>query len=861
MDFRRVVELNNPRRELGGTGYLIRDNLILTARHIVDEKNGPEMLKASYEVRFIGDYIQGRKEGNLEECYLCWDDPKHDLALLKIENDKPSFLSSRETNIRFGKLGYKTAQRAEGCGFPKAQEIEDRQNPIELRGYLSWVNALKEDQLQLQIDSLIPDYHEEWQGISGAALFVDDLLVGVVVETKKSFAEKALWATPISAVADNPEFCRLVAGISNSSLPIEEVGSRDTTFPNRNEYFFINNAKNDIYIRLKRSLGDTKVIKVKKETRPELIWNPQSEKVKFGVQKSETLSNVGIIDVFNSAKGRLLILGEPGSGKTTELLLLAKDLVSFAELNPEHPIPVIFELSSWSKEKSIERWLVEQLKLMYPFLGNNASSLISNRRILPLFDGLDELKPILQQNCIQAINRFLREELCSQYVVICCRRAAYEQAVKEESGKLQKKFLLRLNEAILLKGLSSEQIKQYLTTIEKLDLWRTVRKDKALLSIARKPLFLSILRFIALHDKFSIQEWNCLESDRARQNYLFKAFWDAALGRELVSAEALDKGIKSQSYNKREPPNELQIQTWLSWLAQKLEESGSKGYFLIEQLQPLWLEQSSHRIEYFLIYSAISSIIVSFVLTVSQVLRGGLIFIITLILAMSILLKISSNWWFISIRRAPKLSFKVIISGLEEGVGYSIFAVIFFGFLFGIRRGIIVAISSGLISAMVSTVGFYVYSVLKDARSSDYTSRPNQGIKELTQNSIRWTILGALIGIIWPAILIFREWVSYKLVPGATTTGMFFAILSGFLVTVPDPITSSGLGLLIGLLLGGLDCIQHFALRLVLLRKGYTPWDYSRFLNYCTERLFMERVGGRYRFIHESFRKYISETK
>ena len=58
---------------------------------------------------------------------------------------------------------------------------------------------------------------------------------------------------------------------------------------------------------------------------------------------------------------------------------------------------------------------------------------------------------------------------------------------------------------------------------------------------------------------------------------------------------------------------------------------------------------------------------------------------------------------------------------------------------------------------------------------------------------------------------------------------------------------------------GGLNpAMKHFALRVVLCRKGFMPWDYARFLNFCTEKLLLQRVGGRYRFIHKLVQDYFA---
>jgi predicted NACHT family NTPase len=67
--------------------------------------------------------------------------------------------------------------------------------------------------------------------------------------------------------------------------------------------------------------------------------------------------------------------------------------------------------------------------------------------------------------------------------------------------------------------------------------------------------------------------------------------------------------------------------------------------------------------------------------------------------------------------------------------------------------------------------------------------------------------------------------------------------------------------LIFGLVAGGDACIQHFTLRLILYRNGYIPWNYARFLDYCTERLFLQRVGGRYRFIHKLLQDHFAEME
>ncbi|MEM6402749.1 MAG: hypothetical protein AAF757_21390 [Cyanobacteria bacterium P01_D01_bin.116] len=66
-------------------------------------------------------------------------------------------------------------------------------------------------------------------------------------------------------------------------------------------------------------------------------------------------------------------------------------------------------------------------------------------------------------------------------------------------------------------------------------------------------------------------------------------------------------------------------------------------------------------------------------------------------------------------------------------------------------------------------------------------------------------------------------------------------------------------GLTIGIIYSGQPVIQHFILRLFLWFTGVIPWNYAKFLNYCTNRLFLQRVGGSYRFMHDLLRQHFAK--
>jgi hypothetical protein len=65
-------------------------------------------------------------------------------------------------------------------------------------------------------------------------------------------------------------------------------------------------------------------------------------------------------------------------------------------------------------------------------------------------------------------------------------------------------------------------------------------------------------------------------------------------------------------------------------------------------------------------------------------------------------------------------------------------------------------------------------------------------------------------------------------------------------------------GLVGGLRNGGLACLKHYVLRILLWRNDYAPLNYIRFLDYAAERVFLRKVGGGYIFTHRLLMEYFA---
>ncbi|QXJ21124.1 NACHT domain-containing protein [Actinomadura graeca] len=110
---------------------------------------------------------------------------------------------------------------------------------------------------------------------------------------------------------------------------------------------------------------------------------------------------------------RLVILGAPGTGKTTLAMQLLLRLL--ATRAADEPIPVLFPVAGWDTERfpRLHDWLADRLARDYPALRSPGlgdgvvRTLAACGHTLPVLDGLDELPPPAQARLITALNRSL----------------------------------------------------------------------------------------------------------------------------------------------------------------------------------------------------------------------------------------------------------------------------------------------------------------------------------------------------------------------------------------------------------------------------------------------------------------------
>ena len=60
---------------------------------------------------------------------------------------------------------------------------------------------------------------------------------------------------------------------------------------------------------------------------------------------------------------------------------------------------------------------------------------------------------------------------------------------------------------------------------------------------------------------------------------------------------------------------------------------------------------------------------------------------------------------------------------------------------------------------------------------------------------------------------------------------------------------------------GGKAWLQHFTLRLILYSQDCIPLNYVRFLDYATEHIFVQKVGGSYIFVHRMLLEHFAQME
>jgi hypothetical protein len=405
---------------------------------------------------------------------------------------------------------------------------------------------------------------------------------------------------------------------------------------------------------------------------PEAIHDPWNSTVQdFKPPAHHIPSGTSITQIYNDAGGELLILGEPGAGKTTSLLKIAQYLLTIAQNDTSSPLPVVLHLSTWSRRKRpLAEWVIDELAHKYKIRRDIGRAWLEENKLILLLEGLDEIEQKSQALCINVINRFL--EVYSSPMVVCCRYSEYTQS-STETQKFQ------FNKALLIHPLTDHQIDTYLTeSTGNLDAVRNVlAKDPNIHEMAERPLMLRILtQAYEGASESTISQLAMAQSTKKRLTLIGEKYVHRMLTRRKV-------------YHRYSETRTVQ---WLQWLAKTMEDYQFDVLF-IPWLQPNWLTPLKQNVYRFistltssLLHAVPLATLVAFsysLLDPSQ--QAFFLFIIVFLSTCSLSVK-DKFFKFDNIEALETISFRdihlkhILIAALIFGLGF-IFSYVLFGWL------------------------------------------------------------------------------------------------------------------------------------------------------------------------------------
>ncbi|NEQ11878.1 MAG: hypothetical protein F6K37_40270 [Moorea sp. SIO4E2] len=322
----------------------------------------------------------------------------------------------------------------------------------------------------------------------------------------------------------------------------------------------------------------------------------------------------------------------------------------------------------------------------------------------------------------------------------------------------------------------------------------------------------------------------------------------------------IKKMFKRRKTNQRY--ENAQVKYWLIWLAQRMVEE-SQTIFLIEKMQPSWLVNRKQKRIYRLMFGLMAGLMVGLM---AGLMAGLIVWLIVWLMAglmlgldkkateeIKTVERLDINWKKILINWEINRLMGGRIVGLIVGLIVGSMVGLMFWLNFGLKGGLMAGLMAGL---TVVLMGGLMGGLIEGLESSEIEIKtsPNQGIWKSARNAITvclmgglmfWLIGGLIVGLI-----------------GGLGTGLIRGLMVGLKVGLIERlIIGLIIGLMVGLKNGGQACIQHFILRLVLYSNNCIPWNYARFLDYAADRIFLQKVGGGYIFIHRMLMEHFAEME
>ncbi|MDX3662757.1 NACHT domain-containing protein [Streptomyces sp. ID05-26A] len=551
--------------------------------------------------------------------------------------------------------------------------------------------------------------------------------------------------------------------------------------------------------------------------------------------------NAGIAGIFadpNTAR-RLLVLGAPGSGKTTQLLRLADHLLS----DPEGLVPIVVPLSgsswrvesprtpalSWIRRETgldqdelivarTVKWLAFEIGRLYQLPPAHVEHWLWADRspVVLLLDGLDEIRDARDRGrCLEALS-LLRSRL-NTGLVVCSRTTEYFEANRK----------LAFGVAAEIMSLSPKDVDGYLVDAgaELASLRTACQRNPALATLLDTPLTLTVAVLTyrgKLVDQEAVRELTANQLDH---------LWSAYLREVLPRKRSLTSTV---TYNYEDTLH------YARSLAVLLERAG-RDTFRMDALSLAWVDRQRRAWPGIAVFNVGFTALLSAIATSLAWQKIGAAGLVVSLLGAIVYIALHNNdtdfmsiHWTLDWTSAGKIAASMTATGLTIGmiVGAVGDAVGWFDGFHALLVGQFAGIVGGLMAAILVLPDQAVDQPLVLGREVSATRRTLQ---------VRLT--SCLVSLL-PLIALLS--VDHLTEPSLKPEGMSLVIGTALGVWLPG----------IAMSLQGWWSYRT-ALRLIR-RDGMLPRDMASFLAHTEERIITRRRLDGHAFLHRTLQSHLA---
>lgn len=560
---------------------------------------------------------------------------------------------------------------------------------------------------------------------------------------------------------------------------------------------------------LDRSLDGGPTVDLTLQSAPELVEPPWRGWFPSGEGQAATRAQE-LRHVLRACHDSLLVTGPPGSGKTTLMLGLCRELWRVAQLEPDEPAPVVLSLSSYEPERRAGRslgahfaqWIVDELVAKYGLPRPAARRWLDTSAIVLLLDGLDETDAQQRELVVETLNRFRESHPLA--MVVTCRDSEYEALPRR----------LSFGGAVRVEPLDDAGMTSLLDGRHAVELLAQVARDERLRAHLRNPLLLTLLVGTGpLDEGGDAPGWS-----RAYERYVDRA---------LVSVSAGER---------------REIEGRLGFLARAMRAHNTSDLWL-ERLHFGWLERRWEQVATYAV-GVVLVLLLGVGLNLAQVPLTGNSLVSSLTLGAGVSVSSfaytrgrikpveSLRWsWRRMIRLLPVTTVCATVIGLAEALRVNFAANL---------------VGAGITGALLA-VAFAL-----DASERASKVRPNAGIRRSLAFALATSFgFGVPAGLLFG--LVIEPYVRRPLIASAgelASTNLMAGVSVGLFVFTA-----------LFLIYGGFTVLMHYVLRLSLAWRTPLPFDLEKMLDRAVDLGLMRRVGGGYVFLHRTLLDFFADRR